>query len=144
MLLLCSYARAGELYIDGGTGFSIGGTGAKNSDIDIALFARYRVNNWEINGGGWHSSEDDVSNVTVGGGYVLRAGKGWNFTAGLALADESANIGSQGRFYLAGRYDFRCWSVGYVHYSNGEGFLNHDELPNEGVNLLLLGRKVKC
>jgi hypothetical protein len=102
------------------------------------------VNKWEILGGGWHSSEDDVSNVTVGGGYVLEIGKGWNFTGGLALAEESANIGTKLRFYLAGRYVFRCWSVGYIHYSNGESAFNHDREPNEGVNLIVLGRKVKC
>jgi hypothetical protein len=143
-LILCSYARASELYIDGGTGFTIGGTRIDNSDISIALFARYRVHKWEIHGGGWHSEEDDVSNATVGGGYVLNAGKGWNFTIGLALADKSVNIGTRLRFYLAGRYDFECWSIGYIHYSNGEDLLDHDKLPNEGVNLLVLGRKVEC
>ncbi|MEE9595602.1 MAG: hypothetical protein V3V96_02385 [Acidiferrobacterales bacterium] len=116
----------------------------KNNDINIALFARYRVNKWELHGAGWHSPEDDVSNVTVGGGYVLKVGKSWNFTGGLALADKSANIGTQLRVYLAGRYDFRCWSVGYIHYSNGDGILGHDKLPNEGVNLIVLGRKVEC
>ena len=102
------------------------------------------MNKWEIHGGGWHSSEDDVSNVTIGGGYVLEVGKGWNFTGGLAIADESPNIGTELRFYLAGRYDFSCWTVGYIHYSNGESVFDHDQLPNEGVNLLVLGRKVKC
>lgn len=133
-----------ELYIDGGRGFSIDGTSVKNNDINIALFARYRVNKWELHGAGWHSPEDDVSNITVGGGYVLKVGKGWNFTSGLALADKSANVGTQLRFYLAGRYDFRCWSVGYIHYSNGDSVLDHDKLPNEGVNLIVLGRKVEC
>lgn len=136
--------QASEVYIDGGTGFSIGSTNVNNSDIDIALFARYRVEKWELHAGGWHSSDDDVSNITVGGGYVLKVGEGWNFTGGLALADKSFNIGTRVRFYLAGRYDFSCWSVGYIHYSNGESFLDHDHEPNRGVNLIVVGRKRVC
>ncbi|MFQ6023172.1 MAG: hypothetical protein ACE5NW_10655 [Acidiferrobacterales bacterium] len=143
-LPLYADSKTKQLWIDVGTGFSIGGTGAKNSDIDVALFARYRINRWEIHGGGWHSDEDDVSNLTVGGGYVFTIWRGLNFTAGLAVADESANIGTHGRFYFAGRYDFECWSIGYIHYSNGMSTFNHDRGPNEGVNLIVGGRKLKC
>jgi len=65
----------------------------KNSDINIALFARYRVNKWEIHGGGWHSPEDDVSNLTVGGGsraaMIFDVGQLATFTTAMARASST-------------------------------------------------------
>ena len=140
--------QAGEkpkaLWIDVGTGFTASNLGPENSDISVAAFARYRIGRWEIIGGGWHSDSDDVSNLTVGGGYVVKLWRGLNFTGGFAVAEESANIGTWARFYVAGRWDFRCWSVGYIHFSNGDAIFNHNQGPNEGVNLLVGSRKLHC
>jgi hypothetical protein len=136
--------RSKELWIDAGTGFSMPGTTIQSANIDAAVFARYRVRHWEVNGGGWYSNAHGVSNVTVSGGYVFPLWRGLNFTGGLAIAPRSANIGTVPRFYLAGRYDFKCWSVGYVHYSNGMGTFHHNNGPNNGVNLLVLGRRIGC
>lgn len=132
------------LWVDLGTGFTSKQLGPENSDIAVAAFARYRIGRWEIIGGGWHSDKDDVSNLTVGGGYVVKIWRGLNFTGGFAVADETANIGTRARFYVAGRWDFRCWSVGYVHFSNGEHIINHNHGPNEGVNLIVGSRKLHC
>jgi hypothetical protein len=130
--------------VDVGTGVSVGGTSLDNADIGIAAFARYRLNRWEIIGGGWHSSQSNKNNVTVGGGYIVPIWRGLSFIGGLAIADKSANVGTHGRFYLSGRYDFRCWSIGYIHFSNGMSALHHDRGPNTGVDLFLVGRKVRC
>lgn len=132
------------LWIDLGTGFTADQLGPENSDISVAVFVRYRISRWEIIGGGWHSDKEDVSNLTVGGGYVVKIWRGLNFTGGFAIADESVNVGTRARFYLAGRWDFRCWSVGYVHFSNGMNTLNHDRGPNDGVNLIVGSRKLRC
>jgi hypothetical protein len=70
--------------------------------------------------------------------------RGLNFTGGLAVADKDAQIGTYARFYFAGRWDFRCWSVGYVHFSNGMQTLNHDFGPNDGVDLLIGSRRLHC
>lgn len=133
-----------SLWLDWGTGVSVGGTLIQSAKIGVATFARYRISQWEIIGGGWYSGDEDVSNLTVGGGYVVRIWRGLNFTGGLALADKSAQIGTYGRFYFAGRWDFRCWSVGYVHFSNGMQALNHNLGPNNGVDLLVGSRKLHC
>lgn len=85
-----------------------------------------------------------MSNLTVGGGYVVKIWRGLNFTGGFAVADKSPNIGTQARFYFAGRWDFRCWSVGYIHFSNGETAFNHNHGPNDGVNLIVGSRKLHC
>jgi hypothetical protein len=132
------------LWLDLGSGISIGGTRVQSSDIAVATFARYRMSHWEIIGGGWYSGDDDVSNLTVGGGYVVRLWRGLNFTGGLAVADKSAQIGTYARFYFAGRWDFRCWSLGYVHFSNGMEVLNHSYGPNIGVDLIMGSRKLHC
>ncbi|MBW8055411.1 MAG: hypothetical protein V3V64_10080 [Acidiferrobacterales bacterium] len=137
-------ANPGELWVDVGTGVSVGGTSLNNADIGIAAFARYRLNRWEIIGGGWHSSQSNKSNVTVGGGYIVPIWRGLSFIGGLAIAGKSANVGTHGRFYLSGRYDFRCWSIGYIHFSNGMSAFNHDRGPNTGVDLFLIGRMVRC
>ncbi len=136
--------RSRTLWIDIGKGFSWAGAGPENANIDVAVFARYRRNRWELHGGGWYSDDEDVSNLTVGGGYVFPLWRGLSFTGGLALADKSVNIGTRLRFYLSGRYDFKCWSVGYVHYSNGESVFGHDRGPNEGVDLLVGSRRLGC
>ncbi|MDX1488013.1 MAG: hypothetical protein R3268_07430 [Acidiferrobacterales bacterium] len=132
------------LWIDLGTGFTSNQLGPENSDISVAAFVRYRISHWEIIGGGWYSDKDDVSNLTVGGGYVVKIWRGLNFTGGFAVADKSANIGTQARFYFAGRWDFRCWSIGYLHFSNGESVFHHGREPNEGVNLIVGSRKLHC
>lgn len=150
MWLLCNATplHAGEkvtsLWIDLGSGFEIDRTALRNDNIRIAAFARYRINRWEIMGGGWHAKDDDISNVTIGGGYVVPIWRGLNFTGGFALGGKTDNIGTVTRFYLAGRWDFRCWSFGYVHFSNGLRVFNHDRGPNEGVDLLVGGRKLHC
>ncbi|MFQ5993577.1 MAG: hypothetical protein ACE5K1_00670 [Acidiferrobacterales bacterium] len=141
---MCADADPNQLWIDVGTGVSVSGTSLDNSDISVAIFARYRMNRWEIHAGGWDSSQVNRSNITVGGGYVVPLWRGLNFTGGFALADKSANIGTHLRFYLSGRYEFKCWAISYVHYSNGESVFNHDREPNSGVDLFLLGRRLRC
>ena len=130
--------------MDVGTGVSVGGTSLNNADIGIAAFAGYRINRWEIIVGGWHSSQSNKSNLTVGGGYIVPIWRRLSFIGGLALAGKSANVATHGRFYLSGRYDFRCWSIGYIHFSNGMSTFNHDRGPSTGVDLFLVGRKVRC
>jgi hypothetical protein len=132
------------LWLDLGTGFTVGGTNVQSNKIALAAFARYRISHWEIIGGGWYSGDEDISNLTVGGGYVVRIWRGLNFTGGLAVADKDAQIGTYGRFYFAGRWDFRCWSVGYVHFSNGMQVFNNNLGPNNGVDLLVGSRKLHC
>jgi hypothetical protein len=132
------------LWLDLGTGFTVGGTNIRSNKIAVAAFARYRITHWEIIGGGWYSGDDNISNLTVGGGYVVPLWRGLNFTGGLAVADKDAQIGTYARFYFAGRWDFRCWSVGYVHFSNGMQTLNHDFGPNDGVDLLIGSRRLHC
>ncbi len=127
-----------------GTGITVGNTSVDNADVGIAAFARYRINRWEVIGGGWNSSESNKGNLTVGGGYIIPIWRGLSFTGGLAVARHSANVGTRGRFYLSGRYDFRCWSLGYTHFSNGMSAFNHDRGPNTGVDLFTIGRKVRC
>ena len=143
-LSLYAADKPNSLWLDLGTGFSIGDTRVQSANIAAAVLARYRITHWEIIGGGWYSGDEDVSNLTVGGGYVVRIWRGLNFTGGFALADKSAQIGTYWRFYFAGRWDFRCWSVGYVHFSNGEQVFDHNYGPNIGVDLIMGSRKLHC
>ncbi len=136
--------RTRTLWIDIGSGFTWSPLNAENANIDLAVFVRYRMKHWEIHGGAWHSDDEDVSNATVGGGYVFPLWRGLSFTGGLAVADKDVNVGTHLRFYLSGRYDFKCWSVGYVHYSNGMSTFNHDRGPNEGVDLIMGSRRLHC